>query len=490
MPHGPRRFAKNSDNVRHFRLVARSQHDPDGEDEEASPLVLEPYVPTKVGNKLGGDEAAYGDLLSIPESLKTLGPEVFGLDTRDGPPTNTRAKDYVGNNEENDDEDELAELDDDCYFPKDGYNYNQHLKTLSSNKKKGGYGGVVVDAVKKKDDPDPVEVHRIQPAETDEQQEVMAALEAAALEADLYEELDDGLLECLQSSGVAAPEVTLWGPNGLEYADLPDLAAYKEMQASRFASMAGGEGDDDEDDEEGSEGAPAGDGAVSSAQFEQLLDDEYADEEIGDLEEDEIEGNMDLENMEDVLDEFLEERQADKHMLESLYEPTEGKLDDCPRVTEETKAIIERWYEKETEEDEDTSEGESEEDESKNWDVETVLSTLSNVSNRPGKIGKIKVLKKPAPTKELPAIGEDASDADNEDEEPDTVELPDVVLERPKNESTEDKRQRKAAVKEMRRICRRMKKESKDMYKQEELKMSKRSQGNGDVRDKLRCVKL
>ena len=47
--------------------------------------------------------------------------------------------------------------------------------------------------------------------------------------------------------------------------------------------------------------------------------------------------------------------------------------------------------------DEDTESGEgSDEDESKNWDCESVLSTLSNVSNRPGKIGRIHAVKKPA----------------------------------------------------------------------------------------------
>merc|ERR1712139_182454 len=112
-------------------------------------------------------------------------------------------------------------------------------------------------------------------------------------------------------------------------------------------------------------------------------------------------------------------------MMESLVEPKEGRLDDVPRVIDETKAIIERHYLND-EEDAATSEGESEEDDSKNWDCESILSTLSNVSNRPGKIGKIKVIKKQTPTKDLPAIAEKGSDAE-EEEEDDAVELPDVV---------------------------------------------------------------
>merc|ERR1712070_373470 len=155
-------------------------------------------------------------------------------------------------------------------------------------------------------------------------------------------------------------------------------------------------------DEDG-EGVAESGKAVSSVRFEQLLEDEYGDDETGALDDDEIEGPITMENMEAILDEYLEEQEAEKQMMESLVEPKEGKLDDVPRVIEETKAIIERHYEIVEDEDADTSEGESEEDDSKNWDCESILSTLSNVSNRPGRIGKIKVIKKQTPTKDLPA---------------------------------------------------------------------------------------
>jgi len=217
---------------------------------------------------------------------------------------------------------------------------------------------------------------------------------------------------------------------------------------------------------------------VSAVRFEQLLENEYND--------DEIEGHITMDNLEDVLDEYLEERQAEKEMMESLYEPQHQGLDDVPRVIEETKAIIEKHYLDEDDENAETSEGESDEDESKNWDCESILSTLSNVSNRPGKIGKIKIIKKPAPTKDLAAIVEDDSE---EDKDEDAVELPDVVTERPKNETSEEKKQRKAAVKEMRRICRRMKKESKDMYKQEAAKLHSKN-STCDIRENMRCLKL
>jgi protein LTV1 len=489
MPHGPRRFAKNSENVRHFKLIARSQYDPEGSNSDATPLVLEPFVPNGAAKKKGLDEE---ELLTIPESLQKLGPEVFGLDTRGGVP-----EDRSDDAEESDDEerDELADLDDDCYFPKDGYNYNQHLKTLTTNSKKGGVGGVVLEAPMKNlkgEFPDLVlpvkvqpatnqELHTLkytQPVSNQEEQEAIKALE----EAELYEELDDDDLEGLLPGGVMEPELMMWGPAALENEDLPDLALFKEMHAQRIAASRG---DVHDEGSEYSEGPHEPSAPISSERFEQLLEDEYGDDEDGALDDDEIEGHITLDNMDAILDEYLDDKQAEKAWTESILNPKEGKLDDVPRVIDETRAIIAKHYEGEQDET-DTSEGESEEDESKNWDCESILSTLSNVSNRPGKIGKIKVIKKPAPAKDLGAIVEKESESE---EEADTVELPDVVTERPKNETAEEKKQRKAGVKEMRRICRKMKKESKDMYKQEAAKLAS-TKGSNDVREKLRCVKL
>merc|ERR1719401_2980195 len=147
---------------------------------------------------------------------------------------------------------------------------------------------------------------------------------------------------------------------------------------------------------------------------------------------------MTIENCEEVLDEYLVGKEAEFQKLKSIYEPQplKGRLDDVPRVIEETKAIIAKHYDVEAEEEEDTSSGEESDDESRTWDCETVLSTLSNVSNHPGKIGKIKVVKKPGAG--LKSVKEEGDDV---------VELPDVSTDRPRGETTEERRQRKAAVK-------------------------------------------
>jgi len=473
MPHGPRRFAKNSENVRHFKLIARSQDDKVGEDPDASPLVLEPFVPLgekRHAYKKGIDEE---ELLAIPESLQVLGPEVFGLSSR------PQGIEFSSDEEEYDeDADEFAELDDDCYFPKDGYNYNKHLKKLSTDKKK--LGGVVIDAPKKcwsldKDTVDPKEIMLPKPVTTEEE-EIMAALD----EAELYDELGEEDLDELIPGGVLQEEALLWGESGVQNQDLPDLSVFKAMHAQRMAAEMGEDGEEYEEDGDAANGA----GGPSDAQFDALLEDEYAEEADGALDDDEIEGHVDIEDMDAVLDEFIENTRAEKLKWDNLVEPQEQKLCDCPRVIDETKAIVARFYTNEDNANDDTSEGESEEDKSKDWDCETVLSTLSNVSNRPGKINKIKVVKPKAAPKDLAAIAE--SDGESSD---DAVELPDVCTERSKDETPEEKKQRKNAVKEMRRICRKMKKESKEMYKTEAAKLAKK-QGSNDVRQGLRVNKL
>jgi len=212
------------------------------------------------------------------------------------------------------------------------------------------------------------------------------------------------------------------------------------------------------------------------------MEDEYGEDEIGACDEDEIEGHMRLD--EGVLDEYLDEKKAEQEEFYSILEPQRGNIvkDTEARVIAETRAIIERHYMQE-EDEEETESGDESEDESRTWDCESVLSTLSNLSNRPGKIGKIQVIKKPAlkPVKEK-------TEEQEEEEDNDVVELPDVILERKKDETPEEKKARKASVKAMRKVCRTMKKESKEMYKNEAAKV-KGEAGGHDIKQKSRVLK-
>lgn len=480
---GRRQFAKKSEGVRHFRLVSRSQHDSNADDPDATPLVLEPFVPVGMQRKTGLSEA---ELMSIPPSLERLGPAIFGREgePRPHPATGSRA---TGSRDRGDDEFLDDDLDGDCYFPKDGYNYDQHLKRIGGGKS-GGVVGVILEATA----PVPREVFAYQPANNDEEMEVLRALD----EADEYEELSDGGLEDLIPNGAIQQDQLLWGPAAEQYRDMPDLAMFKDHAALLAARGADAFSDDDEDEEYGDEHVAASSSrkapAASAAEFDRFFANEYNEDGIGAMDDDEIEGEMDLEDVEGILDEYLAGKEAEQEKLLSIYEPQRGRLDDVPRVIEETKAIIERHYMRDDDDDDDaTSTGGESEDESRTWDCETVLSTLSNVSNRPGKIGRIKAVKKPAPA--LKSVkegsGENEEDEENESEAEEVVELPDVITTRPKGETTEERKLRKASVKEMRRVCRKMKKESKEMYRAEAAKLPGQS-GSADIRPKARVMKL
>mmetsp|Transcript_119759 Transcript_119759/g.298757 ORF Transcript_119759/g.298757 Transcript_119759/m.298757 type:complete len:491 (-) Transcript_119759:245-1717(-) len=489
---GRRKFAKNAEDVRHFRLVARSQNDAYAENPDAPPLVLEPCVRPGDQRRTGLSEA---ELMQIPESLAAKHPEVFA--DPDAPPRdpNEDVRHLRADSEELDEDD----LEGDCYFPKDGYNYEQHLKRVSgTGKNGGGVVGVVLNAPQQV----PEEEINLQPASNIDEVEVLRALEMA----DEYDEMEDGSLEELIPGGIVDPSLVLWGPTAAEDSDLPDLAAFKAMHLARLGGLHEGEDEDededggsDDDDEDGQQVAgssrrragagTAAEAAAAAAEFDEFFAAEYGEEDdIGACDDEEIEGHISLDKCEEVLDEYLDHKKRDFAKLTSLYEPQRGRLDDVPRVIEETKAIIERHYNNEGDDDDesDTDSGEASDSESRTWDCESVLSTLSNVSNRPGKIGKIKVIKKP--TQAMKPVKEE--NENSEDEADDVVELPDVVTERPKNETPEEKKQRKAAVKEMRRICRKMKKESKETYKNETAKLADSKVGTGDIRHKSRAFRL
>mmetsp|Transcript_35474 Transcript_35474/g.82797 ORF Transcript_35474/g.82797 Transcript_35474/m.82797 type:complete len:471 (+) Transcript_35474:40-1452(+) len=468
---GRRRFAKKGEDVRHFKLVARPGAD---DDEDKPPLVLEPFAPPGSLRRTGKTEA---ELLAVPESLQShVGSAIFQPGHDDDERDGKRKKEATGGLDEDVDVDEL---DGDCYFPPDGYDYEQHLKTVSGTKKAKSVVGVVLAA------PEPVKEEDFlkQQPTNDDEEEVLRALEHV----DEYEELEDEVMAEVVDGGLVEPDMVLWGPASLENALHPDMSVFAEHKAllqSRGRTDAEDDSDFDDGLDELNGGYTAGGAKGSNAKprdedFERFMADQYGDDEIGPRDEDDIEGQIELDDT--VLDEYLNEQKAEQQELISLYEPQRGFKDDEPRVIAETRAIIERHY-LEEESEEDTESGDESEDESRTWDCETVLSTLSNLSNRPGKIGRLKIVKeKPQPLNPVKeAEGKD-------DEAEDVVELPDVVTTREKGETAEEKRARKASVKEMRRICRQMKKESKDMYKKEAAKLP--GQGGADLRQKTRTVK-
>merc|ERR1712125_220747 len=119
----------------------------------------------------------------------------------------------MGDDEELDDEDELGALEGDCYFPRDGYNYDQHLKRVSGTGKGTSVAGVVLNAPKPKKSekelfPQATDIS-LQPAMTEEEREVLQALDNA----EEFEEMDEAEFDELIPAGAAADlDEVLWGP--------------------------------------------------------------------------------------------------------------------------------------------------------------------------------------------------------------------------------------------------------------------------------------
>jgi len=128
------------------------------------------------------------------------------------------------------------------------------------------------------------------------------------------------------------------------------------------------------------------------------------------------------------------------------------------------------------------------------WDCSTVVTNRSTLFNNPTRIprARIRVSKKTG----IPLDGIDGSSvkAQRRMLEPigEVVELPPVDTTRPKGESTEQRRVRKAAVKEAQRILRQMKKQGEEVIK-EETSLNRKIQGhrsNFDVRQGVRHIRL
>lgn len=350
----------------------------------------------------------------------------------------------------------------------------------------------------------------IQPALQEDEIELHEALDNA----DEYEDFEDDWLEKIVLSGVVDetgrhvdPDVLLWGNTE---DDLPDPEIFARMRAqldapsrdyltqfgTRSASKVGSKMHSRLQSGAATPltaaklkclgSVPSGASAKASSyggdlaeDFDRLLDDEYGESEDGDLEGEEIQGGLTLEEMEPIMEQYMKDKQSGYAMIRSVMNAQKSTHPDdtCPRVIEETKALVDKFFHDEAPEVEHVSDEESDR-EDRFWDCETVLTGLSNLTNRPGKIKKVKLPKKiPMGPVTEEAAKEEVVDLD--DDADDIVDLPDIVTKRPKDETPEEKQKRKAAVRQMKQICRTMKKETKQVYKQEAASLKARSQNSG-----------
>uniref|UniRef100_A0A0G4IAF3 Protein LTV1 homolog n=1 Tax=Chromera velia CCMP2878 TaxID=1169474 RepID=A0A0G4IAF3_9ALVE len=247
----------------------------------------------------------------------------------------------------------------DCYFPNDGYNYNQHLRepgkgyTIEVVEKKGKKSQKQRKAVIR-EPPKVVVGRRLQdlaggatlvseegifdkdPRDwTAEEREVFEALE----DAEEFDELEDDFVLNLPGAKNLDMDDIVWGGHKPEFVDaglLSDFMSEMEAGTSRKGSAYG-------DWEKRSVASSKRSGMtaplltgdrrqVLESKFERILE-EYEEEEIGDLEEEEVEeiaaaGGAGLAMYEEIFDEHLIEKGKRPEDFESLEGQPGGELDE------------------------------------------------------------------------------------------------------------------------------------------------------------------
>eukprot|EP01083_Nonionella_stella_P077726 212368_1 len=212
------------------------------------------------------------------------------------------------------------------------------------------------------------------------------------------------------------------------------------------------------------------------AQFEHLLD-AYTDDEIGELDEEEVHGDLSISQLDGVLDEFLDKKhrrrvETDPNADATLHAHRGLSYLEQSEPTDESSEQIER-----------NIDATFKKPEKEKWDCESVISTFSNLENHPNMIGAtrkrktvrnpIKLSSRGIPLNTLPALPEDPASCGDSDSE--NTPRANHVMRRRNSESAEEKRVRKRAVKEERARRRAEKKVSKCIFGAEERKQKHES---------------
>ncbi|RLN66077.1 hypothetical protein BBP00_00002449 [Phytophthora kernoviae] len=522
----------NKKTAQHYHVVHRSQRDPRANDPEASKYVLLSSTQQDVelrsdseyeDSELDSDDEM-PDLVDTPApkaktSLKPTGKGKIAFPTRKVRFGSVEAEDLVDENG----------------LPRDGYDYAQHMKEMGHGKfysatsrfDASEESRAMSRHVELPEDalPSGEEQERLLDAITLTTDVMDEDLREALVNGGAFEELDDNFV--LQ----AAEENEAEGAtDDFDY----DAHIAKLMEAANGVPKFRGNLTDSEDEEEFSDddddNEEFSDGEVETPQerdeaqrvldelFEKTLAEEYDDEQLGELEEDDPETRG-----EETLDgALLEAVIEDYAIVQQELADAEGKLGNPLRTGNRLQQVLEeceaerRAYEED--EDATTEEDEVEEDpvarakreekeiqelyernkylqreEREQWDCETIVSTYSTLDNHPT------VLREEAPKRKkkkqavavtaavtegvrtqkvtlsrktgMP-LGVFETAASTKGEEPKTYKEGVQDNRRQKGETKEEKRARKAAVKMDKMTRRAEKKETKLAFKEEEARQS------------------
>ncbi|ETV92047.1 hypothetical protein H310_13572 [Aphanomyces invadans] len=504
----------NKKEAQHFHVVHRSQRDPLINDPEASKFVLLSSKPLPSGrNELDAYDSDDSDLPDlVPQVAAPSGKTVrFG---------NVVARDLVN---------ELGMVN-------DGYDYSKHMKEMGQGHFYSA-GGTYDEGAgllnKRVVLPDEVmasanEHDRMLDAITLTEDVMDEDLREALVNDEAFEELtDDFMLQAAQELPDDADGADV-AADGFDYdAHIAKLMAAAEGIPKYRGHISDDEDDDEDDDEEGCEytdeeheddGQDKDDAqrALDDA-FEKLMAEEYDDEQVGELEEDETRGKLVLEG--DLLDQIVDDYVNIRQELMA----DEGRLGNPLRSGNRLKEILAECAVELADSDDvvmkptdpvpaveqpaDLSDLSSNpylvqriDDQ---WDCETIVSTYSNLDNHPT------VIREPskAPKKKTKAqkiaesstivlssktgmplnivplgataiIPEEVSDDGSDDE---STRRKALQLSRSKGKTKEEKKLRKALAKNHKKERREEKKEVKLLYKDEKLRQTQTAGPNLSV---------
>jgi len=315
----------------------------------------------------------------------------------------------------------------DGYFPEDGYDYAQHLREINQER--------FVPAIKKPTSKKPESTGNSDLAE------VMAALEGATGAAD-GESLGDEFFSKLGPVDDRTRIGLMWGEDQVdEYLEMPTeklMAIQERLERREKDSLSKQQTQQDKE-------------------FDAFFAREFNDDQIGGLDPDYIEIIQESDYEEDEEEE--EEEEEGEEMIAREEDFEEIRADGL----DETKKFVTLYTNLQQ------SVVDAEDDgvdvvlvpatRKPDWDCESVLSNRSNIYNHPGMI-----FRPPKPDKKMtvaPVIEEP-----EEEELVDVIETPVISTFRPKNESPEDRKARKQAVKQFQREQREVKNSAKKIQKE------------------------
>lgn len=517
-------------------MVHRSQRDPKTNDPEASKYVLlssSQHIELRSDSESDDDGSEQDSDDEMPDLIDTLAPAKSSKPKQ----SKSKSKSAFPVRRVNFGGVEAEDLVDENGLPRDGYDYAQHMKEMGQGKFYSATSrfdaGEEARALSRKVDlpddalPSVEEQDRLLDAITLTTDVMDDDLREALVNDEAFEELDDNFV--VQAAEENAEQ---GGTDDFDY----DAHIAKLMEAAsgvtplyRGNITDSEEEEFSEDEEEFSNGEDEHDGVeapedrdeaqrVLDELFEKTLAEEYDDEQLGELEEDDPETR----GKETLDGELLAAIVEDYAFVQQELADAEGKLGNPLRAGNQLQKVLEECeaerfayeYDENAEtEDEEEPEGpvaraEREEkelqelferntylqrEEREKWDCETIVSTYSTLDNHPT------VLREEAPTrrkkKKQPAVvsiseGEDirkqkvtlsrktgmplgvfetaAPKANKQHQQPQQPE----TSRRLKGETKEEKRARKAAVKMDKMARRAEKKETKLAFKEEEARQS------------------